>query len=685
MHKLKSLVSTRRQFLLLLLCTLIVYGISFYQHYSSYQYWLEHGDIYVVDDVVAMSGNDSYYWLKVARELDAGTLGKGQAEPTKGYPDGALLTHKDTPSLLAEMISFVRNFTDGNYYRAGLLLIPLLAGLFVLPLVFYFQRFRFGEAAVFGGLFASVSEAYFERIKLGRVDTDLLNLFFPLAISCFMLPLNRERGWRANLGLAAGAGLVMQLFVRWYQQSSFIAIYFCVLLIYLLLRRLPWRQVLGALVVFLLCSGPGYVAETLASLQTFVNAYISPPPTGLIAWPDILGVVNEAKAQGVLVTLKTLHPFLPLVAVGFIGLAYLCLRHFRQMVPLAPILALGAWSLIGPNRFSMYLAPMIAVGIGVVIQLAVQFFWRRSRLPQALASLATLFLLLVTFLSATAYSGLPKPPLPALDAATTRAIVDLKARLPQHSAMFNPFWEFGYALMEIGDFATYHDGGLQGGMRTSLTSIASMSSEQGDMVSLLAYLEDQGFYQLREKLSREKLNSEQMLKLVFDYPQPFSGENVYVLYLEPMIWKTMALARFGNWDFERRQSQATDYFDLPCFSMENNVLRCSDGTVDLNRGVMNDGRIDIPLKSALFVNDGYVVRQMDYPHDGEYYLQVLMHKGKIFRILVAGQRLFRSNFNQQYLLGNYDRNSFEEVYNDFPIARVFKVKEGAVGHPAEQR
>ncbi len=185
----------------------------------------------------------------------------------------------------------------------------------MLPLFFYFQRFGFGEAAIFGGLFASFSAAYYERVKLGRVDTDLLNVFFPLAISCFILPLSRERSWRANLGLAAGAGLVMQLFIRWYQQPSFIAIYFCVLLVYLLLRRLPWRQLLGVLAVFLLCCGPGYLLEILTSLKIFANAYISPPPTGLIGWPNVLDVVNEAKAQGVLVTLKTLHPLLPLVAV----------------------------------------------------------------------------------------------------------------------------------------------------------------------------------------------------------------------------------------------------------------------------------------------------------------------------------------------------------------------------------
>ena len=672
-------MTTRQKFILLLFCTLVVYGISFYQHYSSYLYWQKHSNNYVVDDVVAMSGNDSYYWLKVARELEAGTIGKGLAEPTKAYPDGAILTYKDTPSLLAEMLCFAKNFTDGNFYQAGLWLGMLLAGLFVFPLFFYFRRLEFGEAAIFGGLFTLFSEAYYDRVKLGRVDTDLLNVFFPLVISCFFLPLNRERSWKGNLGLAAGAGLAVQVFVRWYQQPSFIAIYSCVLLAYVLFRRLPWRQILGALAAFLFCSGPSYLVEIFTSVKIFVNAYITPPPTGLIVWPNVLEIVNEAKVQGTVVTLKSLHPFLPLIAIGFLGLAYLCIRHFRQMIPLVPMLALGGWSLIGPNRFSMYLIPLVAVGIGVVVQLIVEFLWRRTSLPQALTSVATIVVLLGTFVSATAYSGIPEPPLPAVDAQTTRSILNLNTRLPENSAMFTPFWEYGYALMEIGDFATYHDGGLQGGMRTTLASLASMSPEQGDMVSLLAYLEDEGFHKLSATIRREKLTAKQMLELVFDYPQPFNGENVYVLYQEPMLWKTLALARFGNWDFERRKSEASDYYDLPCFSIENNIMHCSDGTVDLSRGLMNDGRIDIPLKEALFVNNGYVAKKIDYQHDAEYHLQVLMYEGKIFRVLVAGERLFNSNFNQQYLLGNFDRNAFEEVYNDFPVARVFKVKKGAVG------
>jgi dolichyl-diphosphooligosaccharide--protein glycosyltransferase len=98
---------------------------------------------------------------------------------------------------------------------------------------------------------------------------------------------------------------------------------------------------------------------------------------------------------------------------------------------------------------------------------------------------------------------------------------------------------------------------------------------------------------------------------------------------------------------------------------------------------MNDGTTDIPLSGALFVNDGYVVDQKYYDHDGGYYLQVLMKDNKTVMILVADERLFLTNFNQQYLLGNYDRRYFEEVYNNFPVARVLKVKRVEAGDPAQ--
>jgi dolichyl-diphosphooligosaccharide--protein glycosyltransferase len=344
------------------------------------------------------------------------------------------------------------------------------------------------------------------------------------------------------------------------------------------------------------------------------------------------------------------------------------------MVPMIPMIALGLWSMVGPNRFVMYLAPLIGVGVGVLLEVLVNFAAKKTRFPQTIVPVGSVSLMFVLFFSTANYTAFYTHAQPSIPAAMVRAFLDIKRIVPEHSAMFTPYWEYGYALMEIGDFATYHDGGLQGGMRTTLISKAMLSDKQGDMVSLISYLEDYGFNRLGSKLRKDNLSADSLTKLVFGYPGEFKGENVYILYLEDMTWKLPAMSSIGTWDFKLKKSETMDYFSLHCTSMVDNLMRCSDGTIDLNRGFMNDGSIDLPLRAALFINDGYVIDQINYEREEGYYLQVLMKNGKAFQIFVADERLFRTNFNQQFLLGNYDPRYFEEVYNDFPVARLLKVR-----------
>ena len=61
-----------------------------------------------------------------------------------------------------------------------------------------------------------------------------------------------------------------------------------------------------------------------------------------------------------------------------------------------------------------------------------------------------------------------------------------------------------------------------------------------------------------------------------------------------------------------------------------------------------------------------------------------MLKGTHCKILVAGQQIvevqlideevFRSNYNQMFLLGRYDGELFEETYNAFPFSRLYRFK-----------
>jgi dolichyl-diphosphooligosaccharide--protein glycosyltransferase len=158
-----------------------------------------------------------------------------------------------------------------------------------------------------------------------------------------------------------------------------------------------------------------------------------------------------------------------------------------------------------------------------------------------------------------------------------------------------------------------------------------------------------------------------MPELIADYMDGQQVKNVYVLYLDEMI-STFTPAS------GQKTGDSMGYVALNCFSRLNDVITCSDGTIDLNRGVMNDGSVDIPLRAALFVNDGYVVERKDFAVEHGYYLQIVMKQNKVNMILVVDEPLFRSNFNQQYLLGNYDRHTFSETYNESPVVRILQVK-----------
>lgn len=669
MRSVKSLFFDHHVTLLVFSCVLAVYGLSVYKQEATYQDWQADRETYVVGPVTAMTTMDAYHWLKMARDLDDGKLGKGLRNVTKAYPD---LTEYQDANLLALLISFGKRWTGGDYYRSGLLLVSVLGGLFVFPLFFYCHRLGFGAAAVMGGLIGIFSRAYYERSAMGNLDTDLLNLFFPLALACFILLIDRARPLRANLGLAGAAGITMYLYNWWYEQPGIMLVYLLCMVLYLALSRLPWQHVLWTSLVFVLASGPNYALHSVDSVLIFLGAYFSPAPSGRIVWPDVMLLIAEAQKPGAMTALNRVHGLMPLVLAGFAGLLFLYIRHFRRMIPITPPLLLGLWSLTGPIRFAMYLAPFIGVGVGVLILLLVARAGKLLRVSSLPTTAVSLALMGTLFFSTSAHTWYAREPKPMLTAATTRAILEIKQRVPAHSAMLT-WWDMGYPLMEIGEFATYHDGSFHGGLRTTLIGKALASPRQEEMVALLAYLEDYGFDPLAERIAAEDLTGAELEQLVFAYPGPFRGENVYLLYTEDMIRKFGSITESGMWDFTARKSDWVFYERWNCDSRDGNRFRCREGVADLDRGVIGDGIVEVPLNTVVYVNDGYEVRRQDYRTGQKYNLQILMKNKQIFQVQVVDVRLFETNFNQQFVLGHFDRNLFAEVYNDFPVARVLRV------------
>ena len=275
---------------------LAVYFLSGYKRFESYKKWEEKKDIYFVDNMPAMTTLDAYYWLKIAKDYDNGKLGKVDIDSLKTYPDGEKF--RNTPPMLPWLISFIHKTFDLDYYRAGLFLIPFLAGLFCIPLFFYMQRLGYGESAVIGGLLGSFSYSYYVRSMMGRVDTDLLNIFFPILVSFFILLMKKDNSLKKNLVLSILAGLSMFMFIWWYEKTGFILVYLLCILVYLFIQKVENKNIALIAVTFCIASNPVYTFGSLGQLIDFFNAYFFPKPAGQIFWPDIMKTIIESKKRG---------------------------------------------------------------------------------------------------------------------------------------------------------------------------------------------------------------------------------------------------------------------------------------------------------------------------------------------------------------------------------------------------
>jgi len=231
--------------------------------------------------------------------------------------------------------------------------------------------------------------------------------------------------------------------------------------------------------------------------------------------------------------------------------------------------------------------------------------------------------------------------------------------------------------MEIGEFATYHDNASHGGIRSTLIAKALTSSRQGDMAALLSCLEEYGFDRLLELSIERNMSGDQLVSMAFSHPLVLNKDNVFVLYTHDMIESFAALSISGTWDFTSKTSNPMRYATLPFFSQSDNIITVQGGQIDLKRGVITDGDLVVPLLAALFIRDGYVIDRIDYAVDKGVYLQALIKRNQMPELQVLEEPAFRSNFNQQFMLGNFNRRYFEEVYNNFPVARVLKVKTAA--------
>jgi len=779
----KIFIDRKNNSLLFALVLMVCFLVSVLVRYQQFETWEKTPAAYFVGERPMMATLDAPYWLRLAREYNEGIY--NQKDGLRGYP-GSTDTFKEmspknlslplkytdqTPAssfsylspspeapviryrsvpLLSFLIAHLTPFFNNNYYLAGTLLIPVFASLFILPLGIYFFRIGVPLSGLLGGLIGTFAGGYYMRSSIGRIDTDMLNLFFPVLAGLFILLAGKAKTERNVLLYSVGAGLSLFLFQWWYAKAAFTLAYFMVLVFSLYIQQKSFRTVLLSALLFVLCAHPETVMSGTGSVENLLETYfvIEETASSIVidngttpaTFPNVFKTISEADTVHMDEVFRRVLSNTMIGWTGFLAFFALVILRWRVLLPLVPMLALGLLSFQSSNRFIMFLAPFIGIGLGWLLQLGVEGvfllitknidhrdvegkevkrkrlkakgslwakiivwlsmdFYANGRAPKGTKNVktnqqivakevakniyhrdiedtkvdwwnwvrqGTLYLWMAVFFwlisGQTAISFVPGP---SIHTGLYATFLEVKKRVPEDAVLLT-WWDYGFAITDATGLSTFHDGSAQFSPKTYFIARGLISPDPEELYYITQYLATKG----NRGIAENNTSPETLLEAVRN-PQHKPWDPIYLFFTADMTGKYGAISKLGSWDIVNGGSKPRGYQNLACNKITNEEMNCRGAKIDLKAGKINN---QVPLKRMIFIRDGKVLREQKFGHAQGYSLQILVTGQQIVEVQLIDEEVFRSNYNQMFLLGKYDLELFEETYNAFPFSRLYRFK-----------
>jgi len=725
----------KNSFLFFVGVLVVCFTVSVGMRYKQFETWKKNPATFFVGERPMMTTLDAPYWLRWAREYNEGTF--GVKDGLRSYPDGTdafhekfvkdlnlplkykdpnpsinsshppsefrIIRYRDVP-LLSFLIAHIAPFINYNYYLTGTLLIPILASLFILPLGIYFFRIGVPLSGLLGGLIGTFAAGYYMRSSIGRIDTDMLNLFFPVFAALLILQASWAKTERAVLLYSIGTGLSLFLFQWWYNRPGFTLAFFMVLVFSLFIQQVRFRTCLLGGLLFVLCADPGTFLSGKDSLMGFLKNYfvigetisstVNDKEINPATFPNVFKTISEADTVHFeKVSQRVLSK--PIITwAGFLAFFVFALFHLRALFPLVPMLALGLLSFQSSNRFIMFLAPFVGIGLGWLLQLGIETTYiliakninyredeevkkerKKGRFQiwefREIGWLSWVrqgilyFGMGLFFWGVSSHTAISFVPGPSIHTGIYKTFFDVKNRVPKDSALLT-WWDYGFAITDATELATFHDGSAQFSPKTYFIARSLISSDPNELYDIVQYLATEG------NLGIEKNNTspEALLKAVRN-PEQKPWDPIYLFFTADMTGKFGAISKLGSWDIEKGGSKPRVYQNLACNKITSEEMSCRGAKINLKDGFINN---QLPLRRLVFIRNGKVLRGKKFSHSNGFTLQLIIADKNIVEVQLIDESVYLSNYNQMFLLGNYRKDLFEETYNAFPLSRLYRVK-----------
>ncbi len=430
------------------LVLLLIVLFAVFLRYEDFSVWQKNKASFQYQGEYQMANFDSYYYLQIAKELQKGSYDNVQEK--RRVPNG--MKAPVIPPLLSVLAASTSSLTNIPISTIAIFLPVLLASLLA-PLVFMFGlKLHFNRiAALTAALFSIMSLTYVTRTRVGVFDTDCLNVIFVLLNTYLFFRFAESKNNKRYTYLALGILSSFLFFIWWNTALSVVVLSSMVPLsiafIFLNKAKNVWIKY-GVLCLIVLISSY-FIGD---QIQSYLNLLLGKTNS---VFPNNMSVTElNAVSLDSFIKKTSDNTFIFMSMVfGIIALCWkLKLKALFFIIPMV----LAIFPFIGGNRFIIFSAPILALGMGHCIQM----LFNSTKVKPSLAFTITIIIIIVGITSN--YKKITQKYAKPATFENVSLLTALEKSTPKNSNIWTN-WDLGYQIQYYLNRGTYADGEFSDG------------------------------------------------------------------------------------------------------------------------------------------------------------------------------------------------------------------------------
>jgi hypothetical protein len=444
---------------------LAIVALGVYVRVDDIAAWREQAALAFHDGLPLLLNLDGYFFVSLARDLlqDAYV----PVDELRAAPMGD--ARPVVPPLLSVTSAGLVLLTGAPLEWVVVMLPALLGPLAAVPVYAIARRLEGPAAGLAAALITVLSHSYVFRSNAGFHDTDCLNLTLVMAMAWWSMALARAQRGRFALWLVLGVALYITFLWWWTGAHSVVTAIagWCLLCALCSHQRSTRERALAAglcaaLAVAAVAWRGAELPLQLAQRLKDIFRHVSKAEQG--DFPNVAISIGEQEPATLAYMAERTIGDPILLAVATLGLVWLLADHRRVCAALLAPLALAVLSVAFAERFLIFVAPMTALGVGMLAS-------RALRAGGHLHSMRAV--VLIGVLAAAGPSFARSTGVVFMPAASSELVSGMRwlADNSPENALVWAMWDFGYTLRYFSQRATVNDGSVHTGELTVYNAI----------------------------------------------------------------------------------------------------------------------------------------------------------------------------------------------------------------------